>query len=422
MRLPTEAVRAIAAACLVCLLACAKNTAPDAPGVFGPAHVGDHVELRAFASDPEGNNIAYLFEWGDPTAAGWSLYHPSGETVLFTHVYEGSGVYYVKAKARDAKGLESGWSDSLAVYVGPPPFWEPDAEDTAAIDACIRANKQFFASAFNELGLLAMDTVLPGTTAVRLRNEVRGNRFKQRFRCDQMQHLFFTDSFDLEYTFIAGLDSTWAETTCAVTLTETIPGKLRLHAYSYTRYLFDSLIFVPPNETLRLPVYDTLFTDTSMIVEKELAGASIDGCVLRQTGGQWELWKTAGGGRFYAPGPDDAPYIMWVCLASGSREDTVWLRPDTLHYGIQRFFPLDALLTYAVGDSLRVSGFLTNVTDAATYVYLDHVRHETEFGWVPLTPPGRRRLFVEVMPIEVLWEMTGDYNATVWGIPIDVKP
>jgi len=127
-------------------------------------------------------------------------------------------------------------------------------------------------------------------------------------------------------------------------------------------------------------------------------------------------------GRFYAPGPDDAPYIAWMYLADGNREDTVWLRPDTLHYGIQRFYPLDALLAYAVGDSLRVSDFLTSVTDVATYVYLDHVRYESGFGWVPLTPTGRRRLFVEVMPIEVLWEMTGDYNATVWGIPIDVEP
>ena len=257
MRLSTEAVRTVAAAWLVCLLGCAKNTAPNEPGIFGPVQVSDHVELRAFASDPEGNTVAYLFEWGDPTAAGWSLYHPSGETVLFTHVYENSGAYYVRAKARDARGLESGWSDSLAIYVGPPPFWEPDAEDTAAIEACISANRQFFASAFNELGWLAMDTVLPGTTAVRLRNEVRWNRFKQRFRCDQMQHLFLTDSFDLDYTFIAGLDSSRAETTCTVTLAESIPGKLRLHAYSYTRYLFDSLIIIPPNETLRLPVYDT---------------------------------------------------------------------------------------------------------------------------------------------------------------------
>jgi hypothetical protein len=371
-----RAVLAVAAASALCLPGCGKNTPPDRPLVFGPYPVvpKDSLRFRTLAEDPEGDDVAYLFQWGDGTAGGWSAYHPSGETVLFRHLYLSTGIYHVKAKARDRRCLESGWSDSLVVYVGvPEPYWEPSAEDTAAIGAIIRTNKQLFASAFNEFSLLPVDTVLPGTTAALLRDEVRENPLKQRFRCDQMEHLFHSDSYDLEYSLFGRLDSMRAETTCVVTIAETIPGLLRLHAYSYTRYLRDSLLVVSPTETLRLPLYDTLFSDTSMVVEKKLAGASTDGCVLRKTDGQWEFWKVAGGSRFY------------------------------------------------VGDSLRVPGFLTSPAEVVSYVYLDHVRFEQATGKVPLTEAGVQRLFVEFAPVQTLFEMAGDYVATVWGVSIDVE-
>jgi len=425
MRTSVQTTRAITAVCIACLLGCAKNEAPDKPRVFGPigAAVGDSIRFRAFAGDPEGNDVAYLFDWGDASAAEWTTNRPSGETAMVAHVYADSGVYYVTAKARDAKGLESGWSDSLDVYVGvPATMWEPTAEDTAGIGEVILGNREFFGSAFDERGMRAMDTVLPGTSAVRLRNEVRANPFKQRFRCDQMEHVFFSDSFDIEFAFIASLDSLRAETTCAVAIAETIPGRLSLHAYSYTRYLRESLVVISPGETLRLPVYDSLFSDTSMMVEKRLAGTSTNGCVLRKAAGQWGLWKVAGGSRFFAPGPDDAPYISWLCLEGGGREDTVYLRPDTLQSGIQRFFAPEALPTYAVGDSLRVTGFAANDLDVAGYVCLDHTRYELAPSSVPLTKPGLQRFFFELMPVPVLYEMDGDYVATVWGIAVNVEP
>jgi len=306
----------------------------------------------------------------------------------------------------------------------PEGIWEPSKDDTAGIKAAVEANKAYFRTGLAELAMTMCDTVLPGTTRTILYGDIEGNPFKGRFRLDQIQHVFYTDSYDLEYTFIAGLDSLENETTCTVTMAETIPGMLRMHAWEKTDSLRESLIIVPPSDTLRLPYYDSVLTLCDTVIEKAITGASIDGCVLKKKDGVWQLWKMAGGGRFYAPGPDDAPYILRFFLNSvNNRVDTVNLRPDTLHYGIQRFFNLDdQLLTYTTSDWVKVAGLLTNQGDAYDFLYFNGQRYE--FGDTVKfegLAPGVYRLSLEHIPVQVLWEIDGDYSATVWGIPIRVQ-
>jgi len=328
--------------------------------------------------------------------------------------------------------------------VPPPGFWEPSPEDTVALDAAVQANKTMFQTSFNELKFLRCDTLMPGTTATRLESEIAENPFKQRFRVDSFEHRFFTDSFDLEYEFIAtidtlmevnGAETTYVqETTATVTLVESIPGVFRMHAYSYTRFLRDSLFFPSPGETLRLQFYDTLFSDTALVVEKSLSGATTDGAVFKKAGGAWSLWKVAGGSRFYAPTPDDAPYLAYCYLTNGTREDTIQLRPDTLQQGIQRFYDIeDELPTYSVGDSLRIRALATTVLDAANYSYLNRERHEFRASdKIYLAEPGLHRLYFEQIPIEVLYEASGkpfeqgaenegQYVSVVWGIMFKVE-
>jgi hypothetical protein len=201
---------------------------------------------------------------------------------------------------------------------------------------------------------------------------------------------------------------------------------LRMHAWEMTDSLRESLIIVPPAETLRLPYYASVMTPRDTVIEKAIAGASTDGCVLKKVNGEWVLWKMAGGGRFYAPGPEDAPYISYyIYMTSTNRTDTVWLRPDTLHYGIQRFFSVDTadhqLLTFSAGDKVLVTKLLTNLGDAYDYLYFNGRRYEfkdtVKFDSVS---PGIYRLFLEHIPATVLWEVQGEYTATVWGVPIRV--
>jgi len=285
------------------------------------------------------------------------------------------------------------------------------------------ANKGYCTSGLAELAMELCDTVLPGTTATILHKELLGNPFKQRFRLNQLEHVFYSDS--VKYTFIAGLDTLGQETTCTVSLAETIPGTLRMHAWEMSDSLRESLIIVPPAETLRLPFYASVMTPRDTVIEKAIAGSSTDGCVLKKVNGEWVLWKMAGGGRFYAPGPADAPYILSYYLVSANRTDTVTLRPDTLHYGIQRLFSVDPaehqLLTFSTGDWVKVSNLTTNLGDAYDYLYFNGRRYEfrdtVKFDSVT---PGLYRLSLEHIPASVLWEVQGAYTATVWGAPIRV--
>jgi hypothetical protein len=325
----------------------------------------------------------------------------------------------------------------------PEDMWQPNKDDTAAIKTAVEANRGYFRTGLAELAMQMCDTVLPGTTRTILSKEIKGNRFKGRFRLDALQHDLDTATYGLKYTFIAGLnldslmridssknpmETTWvepnSETTCTVTMAETIPGTLIMHAWEKTAYLRDSVIIVPPAETLRLPFYSDTMTPCDTIIEKSFTGASIEGCVLKKVDGEWKLWKMAGGGRFYAPGLADAPQIVSLSLKSANdRLDSVFLRPDTTHYGIQRFYSVDyQLLTYAVGDWVKVSTPYTNQGNAYDYLYFNGKRYEfSDTVKFDSVGSGIYRLSLEHIPVTVLWEVDGDYNATVWGIPIRIQ-
>lgn len=323
----------------------------------------------------------------------------------------------------------------------PEGLWEPTTDDSAKIKSAIEANKGYFKTGLAELAMVLCDTALPGTTATILRGELLGNPFKQRFRLDSFEHVF--DSFEMKYTYIAGLnldsfvrvspsgkETTWvpanSETTCTVTFAETIPGMLRMHASEMTDSLRESLFFPSPGETLRLPFYASVMDSVNTFIEKPIAGASTDGCVLKKVNGEWVLSKMAGGGRFYAPGPEEAPQIYSYRLVSANRTDTVTLRPDTLHYGIQRFFSVDPadnqLLTFSAGDSVKVSNLATNMGDAFDYLYFNGRRYEFRDAvkFDSSVSPGIYRLSLEHIPAPVLWEVKGKYTATAWGVPIRV--
>lgn len=319
----------------------------------------------------------------------------------------------------------------------PEGFWEPTKDDTAGIKAAVEANKSLFRTGLAELAMQMCDTALPGTTRTILTKELTGNPYKSRFRLDSLQHVLYGDSYDLAYTFIAGLDTLDQETTCTVTMAETIPGQLLMHAWQKTDSVGVDTIKVSETEYIYLTRYSTTMDSCDTIIAKPLNGASNDGCVLKKVNGVWQLWKMAGGGRFYAPAQEDAPIIYWFYLKSSERTDTVVLRPglnpndpkDTLRYAIQRFYSAgiidsadNQMLEYAVDDWVMVTNPRTNQGDAFDYLHFNGRRYEFD-DTVKFTAAdtGIHRLSVEHVPATVLWETDGFYNATVWGIPIRIQ-
>ena len=93
------------------------SEAPTVPMISGPSAgvVGAPVTFRATATDPDDDSIAFQCDWGDVSSLAWTNFIASGETTSVQHAYSDSGTFSIKAKAKDKKGKESGWSAGLAL-------------------------------------------------------------------------------------------------------------------------------------------------------------------------------------------------------------------------------------------------------------------------------------------------------------------
>lgn len=100
---------------------CKKNSAPNTPSKpEGRTLVGKNAlnEYTTTATDPNNNEIRYIFEWGDNTLDTTADYYASGDTATASHAWADTGTYSVKVQAQDEKGaLSEDWSEELLVKV-----------------------------------------------------------------------------------------------------------------------------------------------------------------------------------------------------------------------------------------------------------------------------------------------------------------
>ncbi|MEO0025921.1 MAG: PKD domain-containing protein [candidate division WOR-3 bacterium] len=71
---------------------------------------GYEYRFRVRAVDADGDSVAVRFDWGDGTVSAWSNYDSSGAYFSVTHVFQDTGIYFIRAQARDIHGDTSGWS------------------------------------------------------------------------------------------------------------------------------------------------------------------------------------------------------------------------------------------------------------------------------------------------------------------------
>ncbi len=93
-------------------------SAPTAPSSGSP---GGSYSFTATTTDPDGDQIAFKFDWGDGIESGWTSFVSSGSSGSMSHSWSGQGTYQVRAKAKDVNGAESGWSSSHQIVIGQPP-------------------------------------------------------------------------------------------------------------------------------------------------------------------------------------------------------------------------------------------------------------------------------------------------------------
>ena len=93
---------------------------PDSPcKPNGPSNgeIGIDYTYSTFTTDPQSDQVYYLFNWGDGTESGWLGPFPSGETIEANHNWTKQHTYLIKVKAKDILGYESGWSDPFSVSI-----------------------------------------------------------------------------------------------------------------------------------------------------------------------------------------------------------------------------------------------------------------------------------------------------------------
>jgi len=89
---------------------------PSKPTGNTNGKAGVEYEYKSSTTDPDGDQISYLFDWGDGTDSGWTSPIPSGNTASAKHIWSSQGNYQIKVKARDVPHLaESPYSDPLSV-------------------------------------------------------------------------------------------------------------------------------------------------------------------------------------------------------------------------------------------------------------------------------------------------------------------
>lgn len=94
-----------------------KPSSPDGPS---EGAVDVEYEFSTKTKDPQGDDVYYLFQWGDGTDSGWLGPFPSDTQQSASHTWDEEGEYRIKVKAKDENGAESVWSNThtIKIYAG----------------------------------------------------------------------------------------------------------------------------------------------------------------------------------------------------------------------------------------------------------------------------------------------------------------
>jgi hypothetical protein len=89
------------------------NFPPEPPTIKGPTSGKKRIkyDYEFLSPDPEDDDLYYFVEWGDDTNSGWEGPYHSGQPMILNHTWNEKGTFTIRAKAKDALGSESMWTD-----------------------------------------------------------------------------------------------------------------------------------------------------------------------------------------------------------------------------------------------------------------------------------------------------------------------
>ena len=93
---------------------------PSSPEGETNGKINVDYTFTAVTTDPQNDQLYYLFDWGDGEQSEWIGPYESGQICEENHSFTKKGSYTIKVKAKDSKDHESNWSEPL--YVSMPKF------------------------------------------------------------------------------------------------------------------------------------------------------------------------------------------------------------------------------------------------------------------------------------------------------------
>ena len=88
---------------------------PSKPSGQTSGKINEEYEYTASTTDPDEDQLYYLFDWGDGGFSEWIGPLDSGDTAEASHIWTERGDYEIKVKAKDEHGVQSDWSDPLPI-------------------------------------------------------------------------------------------------------------------------------------------------------------------------------------------------------------------------------------------------------------------------------------------------------------------
>ena len=90
---------------------------PDKPNGKTHGVLRNEYIYTISTSEPDEDNIYYLFDWGDGSNSGWLGPYRSGEIAEVKYMWNRIGNYEIKVKAKDEYGAESEWGDPISITI-----------------------------------------------------------------------------------------------------------------------------------------------------------------------------------------------------------------------------------------------------------------------------------------------------------------
>jgi hypothetical protein len=88
---------------------------PNKPSGETNGKINTPYTYSTSTTDPNGDQVYYMWDWGDGMQSSWLGPYNSGVTINTTHTWTIKGSYSIKVKAKDTFGAESPWSDPFPI-------------------------------------------------------------------------------------------------------------------------------------------------------------------------------------------------------------------------------------------------------------------------------------------------------------------